>query len=70
MKDFLKNPHTFDMNNYYSGITVEVGGRDFEKEENESKTLKTSESRKEVNYEMDWSFLKQYPKTRTQKFKL
>lgn len=70
MKDFFRNPHTFDMNNYYSGITVEVGGRDFEKEETETQKNQSSDSKKEVNYEMDWSFLKQYPKTRTQKFKL
>lgn len=70
MKDFFRNPHTFDMNNYYSGNTVEVGGRDFEKEENETHRAKKPEVTKEVSYEMDWSFLKQYPKTRTQKFKL
>lgn len=70
MKDFFRNPHTFDMNNYFSGNTVELGGRDFEKEEKETFTQQSSKAEKEVSYEMDWSFLKQFPKTRTQKFKL
>jgi hypothetical protein len=71
MKDFFRNPHTFDMNNYYSGNTVEVGGRDFEKEDKEEGFIvKQPRPTKEISFEMDWSFLKQYPKTQTQKFKL
>src|SRR5688500_3075163 len=53
MKDFFRNPHTFDMNNYYSGHTVEVGGRDFEKEEKETITVKQPQPTKEVSFEMD-----------------
>jgi hypothetical protein len=71
MKDFFRNPHTFDMNNYYSGTTFVVGGRDFEKEEEkEAVIVKQPQPTKEISFEMDWSFLKQYPKTQTQKFKL
>lgn len=56
MSDRFKNPHTFDMSNYFSGHTYVVGGRDFEREENETASDKTV--RPEIKVELDWSFLK------------
>ncbi len=55
MNDRMKNPHTFDMSNYFSGITYVVGGRDFDREE-KIVTEKISE-RSEKKIELDWSFL-------------
>ena len=59
MNDRFKNPHTFDMNTYYTGQIFVLGGRDFEREENEytpkvvSKT--TTENKQPIK--LDWSFL-------------
>ncbi len=55
MNDRMKNPHTFDMSNYFSGITYVVGGRDFEREEKIVTEKKTERSEKKI--ELDWSFL-------------
>lgn len=62
MNDRMKNPHTFDMSNYFSGITYVVGGRDFEREENESSAEKKT-VRTEKKIELDWSFLKKNLRT-------
>lgn len=56
MNDRMKNPHTFDMSNYFSGITYVVGGRDFDREEKEtSSDKKLNKADKKI--ELDWSFL-------------
>jgi hypothetical protein len=55
MNDRMKNPHTFDMSNYFSGITYVVGGRDFEHEEKVVTEKKAERSEKKI--ELDWSFL-------------
>lgn len=63
MKSHLKNPHTFDMSNYYSGNTFVVGGRDFEREDKDpvKKEIKVINDKK-VAPELDWSFLKSFAK--------
>ena len=62
MKFQHKNPHTFDMSNYYSGMTCVVGGRDFEMEEKTGtkieKEMSVIRSEKKIAKELDWSFLK------------
>ena len=59
MKELFKNPHTFDMNEYYSGMTYVIGGRDFENEEKETpKKEVILRSEKNIPIELDWSFLK------------
>lgn len=59
MKELFKNPHTFDMNEYYSGMTFVIGGRDFEGEEKETpKKEVILRSEKNIPVELDWSFLK------------
>jgi hypothetical protein len=64
MNDRHRNPHTFDMNNYYTGMTFVIGGRDFEREEKEINTDKLgTKSDKKPSVELDWSFLKKFPKT-------
>jgi hypothetical protein len=65
MKTHHKNPHTFDMSNYYSGMTYMIGGRDFDREEkdllkNETKIRTDKENPKEL----DWSFLKSFANKR------
>ncbi len=55
MNDRMKNPHTFDMSNYFSGITYVVGGRDFDREEKIVTEKKSERSEKKI--ELDWSFL-------------
>jgi hypothetical protein len=68
MKFQHKNPHTFDMSNYYSGMTYVLGGRDFEQEEKESdKKEIVKKDDKTYSTELDWSFLKSFGKTRTAK---
>ena len=65
MKTHHKNPHTFDMSNYYSGMTYMIGGRDFDREEkdllkNETKIRTDKKNPKEL----DWSFLKSFANKR------
>lgn len=63
MKTHLKNPHTFDMSNYYSGMTYMIGGRDFEREEKDpSKKESKIRTDKKNPKELDWSFLKSFAK--------
>lgn len=53
----FRNPHPFDMSNYFSGLTCVIGGRDFDQEEKfSSENEKNEESAK--SYDLDWSFLK------------
>ncbi len=63
MNDRIKNPHTFDMSNYFSGLTYVVGGRDFDREEKEIYTDKKS-TKPEKKIELDWSFLRKTPKAK------
>lgn len=59
MKELFRNPHTFDMSNYYSGNVFVIGGRDFEREDKEEKQfVQKSETEKKKSIELDWSFLK------------
>lgn len=69
MKFEHKNPHTFDMSNYYSGMTYAVGGRDFEREERDPSIKEKAVSKldKTNSKELDWSFLKSFSKNRTPK---
>ena len=61
MKVHHRNPHTFDMSNYYSGITYVVGGRDFEREEKDAAEKEIDiKSDKKYSTELDWSFLKSF----------
>lgn len=54
-----RTPHTFDMSDYYTGKTVVVGGRDFEREEKETpKAKNTTENKQTSPIKLDWSFLK------------
>lgn len=59
MNPDIKNPHTFDMSNYYSGMTYMIGGRDFDREKIDSskKEVKIN-SEKNDPAELNWSFLK------------
>jgi hypothetical protein len=57
MSNRIRNPHTFDMSNYFSGITYVLGGRDFDREENEIVADKKTVM-PEKKIELDWSFLK------------
>jgi hypothetical protein len=59
MNERLKNPHTFDMNNYYTGQVFVLGGRDFEREEKEysSKVATSTASENKLPIKLDWSFL-------------
>lgn len=62
MNPQIKNPHPFDMSDFYNGKIVVLGGRDFERE-----TLSSSQGGKEKekkSYELDWSFLKKKPATK------
>lgn len=64
MKNY-RTPHTFDMNDYYTGKTVVLGGRDFEREEKETPAvIKTTsdKSEKAKSMELDWSFLHKFPR--------
>jgi hypothetical protein len=55
----FRNPHTFDIKNYYSGLTCVIGGRDYstEAEKSDDQQNKKKDSTKQ-NYNLDWSFLK------------
>ncbi len=66
MNSHLKNPHTFDMSNYYSGMTYMIGGRDFEREDRDptKKEIKTKTDNKHPT-ELDWSFLKSFANKRS-----
>ena len=64
MKTHLKNPHTFDMSNYYSGTTYMIGGRDFEREEKETAKPRVSDLKRLDSYKLDWSFLKKTEKNK------
>lgn len=57
MNHRFRNPHPFDMSNYFSGLTCVVGGRDFdhEEKENDEKEIK---QRDKQEYDLDWSFIK------------
>jgi hypothetical protein len=57
MNKRFRNPHPFDMSNYFSGLICVVGGRDFDKEELDHQERETKE-KEEQNYDLDWSFLK------------
>jgi hypothetical protein len=60
MRELYKNPHTFDMNQYFSGETFAIGGRDFEGEEQgkiNKNYKKHSLSDKRDSKKLDWSFL-------------
>lgn len=57
MSHRFRNPHPFDMSNYFSGLTCVVGGRDFDHEEKELKE-KIQEKKDKEEYDLDWSFLK------------
>lgn len=63
MKNY-RTPHTFDMNDYYTGKTVVLGGRDFEREEKEAPVQKTQSEKldKSKSIELDWSFLHKFPR--------
>jgi hypothetical protein len=62
MKELFRNPHTFDMNDYYTGNIVVLGGRDFEREEKENtKEVKSPRTENKKSIELDWSFLKKTP---------
>lgn len=66
MKERFKTPHTFDMSEYFYGQTYVLGGRDFDREEKETKALPKVEfrSEKKISMELDWSFLKSRTRTR------
>ena len=67
MNSHLKNPHTFDMSNYYSGTTYMIGGRDFDREEKDlsKKETKILTEEKKNPKELDWSFLKSFANKRS-----
>jgi hypothetical protein len=55
----FRNPHPFDMSNYFSGLTCVVGGRDFDHEEKERPEVdEKQKTPSKDTYELDWSFLK------------
>lgn len=57
MNDRMKNPHTFDMSNYFTGQTYIIGGRDFDRDETKNVSDdKTAQTEKKI--ELDWSFLR------------
>lgn len=58
MKDAFKNPHTFDVNDYYSGLIYVIGGRDIEKEEKANNKKKVETTKAQPTIKLDWSFLK------------
>lgn len=63
MKDTFRNPHTFDVNDYYSGLVYVIGGRDLEREEKIFKEIQvppTNTQRPAIK--LDWSFLKKNKK--------
>lgn len=57
MNDRIRNPHTFDMSNYFSGLTYMVGGHDFDRDETK-KIADEKSARPEKKIELDWSFLR------------
>lgn len=68
MNSHIKNPHTFDMSNYYSGMTYMIGGRDFDREEKDTAKKESHRNNdKKDPTELDWSFLKSFSKTRSTK---
>ena len=54
MNEKIRNPHTFDMSSYYTGLICVLGGVDRQKE----KKNREAELRREETYKLDWSFLK------------
>ena len=58
MKDTFRNPHTFDINDYYSGLIHVIGGRDLEKEEKIINNKKVQSTKVQPAIKLDWSFLK------------
>ncbi len=62
MKNLHKNPHTFDVNDYYSGLIYVIGGRDFEREEKVFDKYKNEAEKAQSPIKLDWSFLKKNKK--------
>jgi hypothetical protein len=60
MQKYFRTPHTFDMNDYYTGKTVVLGGSEYEREEREISSNSPETKNTSVNTvpELDWSFLK------------
>lgn len=56
----IKNPHTFDMSDFYNGKIVVLGGRDPERE-NLLNAQEDKEKEKKQSHKLDWSFLKKKP---------
>jgi hypothetical protein len=54
----FRNPHPFDMSNYFSGLTCVVGGRDFDHEEKEQNDKIKEKKKDREDYDLDWSFLR------------
>lgn len=63
MNDRFKNPHPFDMSNYFTGNVCVLGGRDFDREEKEVSAKELAEN-KDKKFELDWSFLKSVTRAR------
>jgi hypothetical protein len=59
MNERFRNPHTFDMNNYYTGQVFVLGGRDFEREDKEFSPNKVAQisTENKLPIKLDWSFL-------------
>lgn len=62
MKELFKNPHTFDVNDYYSGLVYVIGGKDFERDDKVFEHGRP-EVKKDLSatIKLDWSFLKKKP---------
>lgn len=58
MKELIRNPHPFDMSNYYTGLICVLGGVDRRKE----KKIAQEKPRTQDSYKLDWSFLKKNTK--------
>ena len=57
MNKRFRNPHTFDMNNYYSGLICVIGGSDQDRDDHEKRNS-TQQKKEKASYKLDWSFLK------------
>ncbi len=57
MKERFRNPHTFDMNNYYSGLICVIGGFDQDRDDHEKRNS-FQQNKEKASYKLDWSFLK------------
>jgi hypothetical protein len=56
----IRNPHPFDMSDFYHGQIVVLGGRDLEREES-VKNPASKDKEKNKSHDLDWSFLKKKP---------